>query len=107
MPSPYYPTLTANTVATVDVTADLAGGTSSAKTVKVTTDDQTTAHIYFRTDGVAPTVAGSGCEVLLAGGRGWETSSIVLPRDPYTGVASAATVKLISAAGAWVKVEVN
>jgi hypothetical protein len=103
MPNPQYVTLTANAVTSLDVT-DSVGRSGSL--VKVTTDDNSTAPIYFTTNGATPTIAGAGCEVVLSGGRNYETASISKSHNALTGVDGTATVQLISAAAAWVKVEV-
>jgi hypothetical protein len=102
--NPQYATLTANVVTTVDVTDSV--GKDGLALVKVTTDDNTTAPIYFRTDGTDPVVAGAQAEVLLSGGRNYEVASIAKSHNANTGVDGTAVVKLISAAAAWVKVEV-
>lgn len=103
MPNPQYVTLTANTVATVDVTDSVP---ARGALVKVTTDDNSTQPIYFTTNGATPTVAGAGDEVVMAGGRNYETASVTKTHDPNTGTDGTAVVKLICAATAWVKVEV-
>jgi hypothetical protein len=105
MPSPQYATLTANVVTSLDVTDVVRTGGGSV--VRVTTDDSSTAPVYFTTNGTVPTIAGTGCEVVLSGGRNYEVASISKTHNPVTGVDGTATVQLISAAAAWVKIEVT
>lgn len=102
--SPQYVTLTPNTPVTLDFSDQV--GNYLSRQVKVTVGDGASAPVYFRTDGVNPTIAGAGCSIVWSGG-GWETASLAPPVDSTTGQRSGqAAVKLISAAAAFVEVEV-
>jgi hypothetical protein len=79
--SPHHHTLVANTVYEVDF------GVNFGRIEVLNVDGA--AEVYFRTDGIAPTVAGDGCQVLAA------TIGSVEVDDLTAGQAS--VVKLISA----------
>lgn len=102
--SPQYVTLTPDAVTTLDFSDQV--GNYLSRQVKVTVGDGAGAPVYFRTDGVAPTVGGAGCSIVWSAG-GWETASLAPPIDSTTGLRSGqATVKLISHVAAYVEVEV-
>lgn len=103
MPSPQYADLTANQVATVDLT-DVVGALGA--TVKVTPATTSSSPVYFRGDGVTPAVKGAGCEVAGSGFAAWETARIARAHDPSTGADSTAVLKLVSAGAMTVKIEV-
>jgi len=96
-------TLTANAVTTVDFTAEHRLGA----TVRVTHKGNVTNDVFFRGDGIDPTVNGDNCQVVLGSAApAWETVSLGRAHDANTGTPGLATLKLISDGAVRVQVEV-
>lgn len=105
MANPQYARLTPNTVATLDFTSDVDtyGGI-----FRVANDATNASPIYFRGDGVAPTIEGAGCEVLPVGFLSHRAiEAVITGYDVSRGtfVNKSCVIKFISAGAGLVQVQ--